>query len=86
MSDVRTAIVTGGGSGIGLAISERLAADGNAVAVIGPRHGGGRSGRGQDRRSGCARPSASPSTSAIAPQIDAAVAEVSERSVVRRSS
>jgi NAD(P)-dependent dehydrogenase (short-subunit alcohol dehydrogenase family) len=30
----RTAIVTGGGSGIGFAISERLAADGNAVAVF----------------------------------------------------
>ena len=34
MTHERTAIVTGGGSGIGLAISERLAADGDAVAVF----------------------------------------------------
>ena len=34
MTAGRTAIVTGGGSGIGLAISQRLAADGNAVAVF----------------------------------------------------
>jgi len=34
MSDERTAIVTGGASGIGLAISERLAVDGAAVAVF----------------------------------------------------
>jgi 2-hydroxycyclohexanecarboxyl-CoA dehydrogenase len=32
--DARLAIVTGGASGIGLAISERLSADGNAVAVF----------------------------------------------------
>ena len=34
MSYERTAIVTGGGSGIGLAISDRLASDGIAVAVF----------------------------------------------------
>jgi NAD(P)-dependent dehydrogenase (short-subunit alcohol dehydrogenase family) len=34
MTRQRTAIVTGGGSGIGLAISERLAADDHAVAVF----------------------------------------------------
>src|SRR5438067_806558 len=34
MSSGRTAIVTGGGSGIGLGVSERLAADGAAVAVF----------------------------------------------------
>ena len=34
MTPARTAIVTGGGSGIGLAISTRLAADGIAVGVL----------------------------------------------------
>ena len=34
MSEQRVAIVTGGGSGIGLAISRRLATDGHAVAVL----------------------------------------------------
>ena len=38
MSPERSAIVTGGGSGIGLAISERLAADGIAVGVL-DQHG-----------------------------------------------
>ena len=34
IADTRIAIVTGGASGIGLAISERLAADGNSIAVF----------------------------------------------------
>jgi 2-hydroxycyclohexanecarboxyl-CoA dehydrogenase len=34
MSEQRVAVVTGGGSGIGLAIGRRLAADGHAVAVF----------------------------------------------------
>jgi 2-hydroxycyclohexanecarboxyl-CoA dehydrogenase len=34
VSPTRVAIVTGGGSGIGLAIARRLSADGNAVAVF----------------------------------------------------
>jgi len=34
MSEQRVAVVTGGGSGIGLAISSRLAADGHAVAIL----------------------------------------------------
>src|SRR5205807_4241326 len=39
MSNERTAIVTGGGSGIGLAISERLAVEGASIAVF-DRDGG----------------------------------------------
>jgi NAD(P)-dependent dehydrogenase (short-subunit alcohol dehydrogenase family) len=34
MSEKRVAVVTGGGSGIGLAVGRRLAADGHAVAVF----------------------------------------------------
>jgi NAD(P)-dependent dehydrogenase (short-subunit alcohol dehydrogenase family) len=71
---VRVAIVTGGGSGIGLAISRRLAADGAAVAVF-------------DRDADAARAAAASMEHAIAvpvdvtdrAQIDAGVAEVVER-------
>jgi len=74
----RTAIVTGGGSGIGLAIAERLAADGLAVAVL-------------DRDAGAARDAASKIAAAGGtavgaeadvtdrPAVDAAVDEVRAR-------
>jgi 2-hydroxycyclohexanecarboxyl-CoA dehydrogenase len=78
MTTARTAIVTGGGSGIGLAISQRLAADGHAVAVL-------------DRDGGSATETAEKIVAAGGhaiglevdvtdrPRVDAAVAEVGER-------
>ncbi len=52
-SDVeRTAIVTGGGSGIGLAIGTRLAGDGLAVAIFDRDGQAARRGGSQDRRGG----------------------------------
>jgi len=74
----RIGIVTGGGSGIGLAISERLAADGNAVAIF--DRDGASAVAGADGINGSG-------TTAIAvavdvtdrPSIDAGVAEVHER-------
>jgi NAD(P)-dependent dehydrogenase (short-subunit alcohol dehydrogenase family) len=74
----RTAIVTGGGSGIGLAISERLAADGLAVAVL-DRNG-------EAAEAAAAKIEASGGTAigqavdvTDRPGIDAAVADVRER-------
>ena len=77
-SETRVAIVTGGGSGIGLAISERLAADGAAVALF-------------DRDGAAAETAAAKITAAGGTaigvtvdvtdraQVDAGVAEVRER-------
>jgi len=78
MSSGRIAIVTGGGSGIGLAISERLASDGAAVAIF-DRDG--------DASEGAAAKIAASGGSAIGltvdvtdrSGIDAGVAEVRER-------
>jgi 2-hydroxycyclohexanecarboxyl-CoA dehydrogenase len=74
----RTAIVTGGGSGIGLAIAERLAADGLAVAVLD---------RNREAAEGAAAKIAAAGGTAIGvgadvtdrPAIDAAVDEVRRR-------
>jgi NAD(P)-dependent dehydrogenase (short-subunit alcohol dehydrogenase family) len=78
MTETRTAIVTGGGSGIGLAISERLAADGINVAVT-DRDGAA-------AEAAAAKIVASGGTAigvtmdvTDRPQIDAAVAQVRER-------
>ena len=48
----RVAIVTGGASGIGLAVSERLAADGMAVAVFDREGEAAEQAAGEDRRGG----------------------------------
>ena len=77
-SEERVAIVTGGASGIGLAISERLAADGAAVAVFD---------RDAESATTAAAKISAMGGTAIAvtvdvtdrPQIDAGVAEVRER-------
>lgn len=74
----RVAVVTGGGSGIGLAIAERLGADGHAVAVL-DRDGA-------SAEAAAARIAAAGATAAglvvdvtDRPRIDDAVAEVAER-------
>ena len=74
----RTAVVTGGASGIGLAISERLAADGHAVAIF-DRNG-------EAAEAAAAKIEADGGTAtgfavdvADRPRIEAAVAEVAER-------
>ncbi|HUC37754.1 MAG TPA: 3-oxoacyl-ACP reductase FabG [Acidimicrobiales bacterium] len=74
----RFAIVTGGGSGIGRAIAERLAAEGHAVAIFD---------RDQESATSVAEKISASGATAVAltvdvtdrPRIDAAVAEVRER-------
>ena len=41
----RTAVITGGAAGIGLAVAQRLAASGADGRALGPRRGGARGGQ-----------------------------------------
>jgi NAD(P)-dependent dehydrogenase (short-subunit alcohol dehydrogenase family) len=75
---VRTAIVTGGGSGIGLAISERLAADGAAVAVFDRERASAETVAGKIAAAGGSAVGVTVDVTDRS-QIDAGVAEVRER-------
>jgi NAD(P)-dependent dehydrogenase (short-subunit alcohol dehydrogenase family) len=74
----RTAIVTGGGSGIGLAISERLAADGLSVAVF-DRDGASATETADKIGAAGGRAIGLEVDVTDRPRIDAAVAEVADR-------
>jgi 2-hydroxycyclohexanecarboxyl-CoA dehydrogenase len=75
VSERRVAIVTGGASGIGLAISERLAADGAAVAIFDVNGGGAEAAALKIGTSG-ATAVGLPVDVSDRPSIDGAVAEV----------
>jgi NAD(P)-dependent dehydrogenase (short-subunit alcohol dehydrogenase family) len=78
MTTTRTAIVTGGGSGIGLAISERLASDGNAVAIFDRDGDAAEAAAGKISASGGTAVGLTVDVT-DRPRIDAAVVEVRER-------
>ncbi len=78
MSDERRAIVTGGGSGIGFAISERLAADGMAVAIFDRDGGAAEAAAAKIEGSGAVAIGVTVDVSERS-QIDAGVAEVRSR-------